>query len=201
MIKIIYQILPGFRWKDRCRISTPCNGPFFNPEGIGSFSPGLARFREGLPWVGVVKIRNPERVEYQILMNQIQPFQGCDFSVFLPRVARSSQPWAERFNPVGIGKADDNHFQPYFCFNPAWICSKGIPRPGGARASSARRSSSASCSGVRSGSNASSSSPNSVHSFSRISCFSLAESGRMFSIISETLIGLGLTGIRPIAST
>ncbi len=22
----------------------------FNPEGIASFSPGLARFREGLPW-------------------------------------------------------------------------------------------------------------------------------------------------------
>ena len=37
-------------------------------------------------------------------MKQIQPLQGCGFSVFLPRVARSSQPWAEWFNPFGIGR-------------------------------------------------------------------------------------------------
>jgi hypothetical protein len=63
---------------------------------------------------------NPERVEYQMLTKQIQPFQGCHFSVFSPRVARSpacatlrrgkSQPWAESFNPVGIGKANDKAF-------------------------------------------------------------------------------------------
>jgi hypothetical protein len=34
-----------------------------NPEGIESFSLGLARFREGLPWVNGKKNRNPERVE------------------------------------------------------------------------------------------------------------------------------------------
>ena len=84
--------------------------PSFNPEGIASFSPGLARFREGLPWVTAFKIHNPERVEYQALTKQIQPFQGCDFSVFSPRVARSSQPWAESFNPVGIGKTNDDSF-------------------------------------------------------------------------------------------
>jgi hypothetical protein len=36
---------------------------FRNPERIASFSPGLARFPEGLPWVNVSKIHNPERVE------------------------------------------------------------------------------------------------------------------------------------------
>ena len=80
----------------------------FNPEGIGSFSPGLARFREGLPWVAMVEFHNPERVESPVLLKQIQPFQGWDFSLFSPRVARSSQPWAESFNPVGIGKTHDH---------------------------------------------------------------------------------------------
>jgi hypothetical protein len=40
-------------------------------------------------------------------MNEIQPLQRCVFSVFSPRVARSSQPWADRFNPVGIGLAKE----------------------------------------------------------------------------------------------
>ena len=78
--------------------------PFVNPNGIASFSPGLARVREGLPWVAAFTFHNPERVEYQRLMKQIQPLQGCDFSRCSPRVARSSQPWAECFNPVGIEK-------------------------------------------------------------------------------------------------
>src|SRR5208282_5833314 len=82
--------------------------PFFNPERIASFSPGLARFREGLPWVAVFTFHNPERVEHQALTKQIQPFQGCDFSVFSPRVARASQPWVESFNPVGIAKNNDH---------------------------------------------------------------------------------------------
>jgi hypothetical protein len=33
-----------------------------NPEGVPAFSPGLARFREGLPWVVRKNINNPERV-------------------------------------------------------------------------------------------------------------------------------------------
>jgi hypothetical protein len=49
-----------------------------------------------------------EMVEYQFLMTPMQPLQGCEFSGFLPRVARSSQPWAESFNPVGIGKNNDH---------------------------------------------------------------------------------------------
>jgi hypothetical protein len=78
--------------------------PFVNPKGIASFSPGLARFREGLPWVDAFKSHNPEGVEYQRLKEQIQPLQGCDFFLFSPRVARGAQPWAEGFNPVGIEK-------------------------------------------------------------------------------------------------
>jgi hypothetical protein len=56
----------------------------FNPKGIVSFSPGLARFREGLPWVTDIDLRNPERIESQVFMKPIQPFQGCDFSGFSP---------------------------------------------------------------------------------------------------------------------
>jgi hypothetical protein len=78
-----------------------------NPEGIESSSPGLARFREGQPWVIARKCHNPNGVEYQIPMNQMQLFQSCDSSVISPRVARSSQPWAERGNPVGIGRTND----------------------------------------------------------------------------------------------
>jgi hypothetical protein len=37
--------------------------PSYNPNGIGSFSPGLARFREGLPWVTAVTLLYPEGVE------------------------------------------------------------------------------------------------------------------------------------------
>jgi hypothetical protein len=33
----------------------------------------------------------------------MQPFQGCRFIRRVPRVARSSQPWAEGFNPFGVG--------------------------------------------------------------------------------------------------
>ena len=58
--------------------------------------PKVGPIPEGLPWVFAIKFNNPERVEYQTLTNQIQPFQGCDYSVLSPRVARSSQPWAER---------------------------------------------------------------------------------------------------------
>ena len=81
-----------------------CKNHFINPKGIGSFSPGLARFREGLPWVAAFKFHNPERVEYQRFTKQIQPLQGCGFFLFSPRVARGAQPWAKSLNPVGIEK-------------------------------------------------------------------------------------------------
>ena len=53
-----------------------------NPNGIEAFSPGLARFREGLPWEAAITSHNPEGVEYQMLTKRIQPFQGFDFSLF-----------------------------------------------------------------------------------------------------------------------
>jgi hypothetical protein len=101
------EVLRCFRWNKNGLFINALQKPFFNPERIASFSPGLARFQEGLPWVAAFKCHNPERVEYQILMKQVQPFQGCDFHVFSPRVARSSQPWAESFNPIGIGKTQN----------------------------------------------------------------------------------------------
>src|SRR5208337_1354395 len=98
----------------------------FNPEGIGSFSPGLARFREGLPWVAAFKVINPERVEYQPLTNQIQPFQGCDYSVLSPRVARSSQPWAERLQSFQDCASGLNQCNPFRIARLGAIDSTGL---------------------------------------------------------------------------
>jgi hypothetical protein len=42
----------------------------------------------------------------------MQLFQSCDFSVLAPRVAHSSQPRAEIFNPFGI--AVTNYASPNF---------------------------------------------------------------------------------------
>jgi hypothetical protein len=41
----------------------------------------------------------------------MRPFQGFGFSMSSPRVARASQPWAERFNPFGIGGNKDKSRQ------------------------------------------------------------------------------------------
>ena len=76
------------------------------PKGLNHSAQGWPILR-GLPWVAAFELHNPERVEYQSLRKQIQPLQGCDSSMISPRVARSSQPWAGRFNPVGIGKTND----------------------------------------------------------------------------------------------
>ena len=53
------------------RFPSPCTIPnsLFapaNPERIESFSPGLARFREGLPWVMALNRHSPARVESQL---------------------------------------------------------------------------------------------------------------------------------------
>ena len=76
------------------------------PKGLNHSAQGWPILR-GLPWVAAFELHNPERVEYQSLRKQIQPLQGCDSSLISPRVARSSQPWAESFNPFGIGKTND----------------------------------------------------------------------------------------------
>ncbi len=70
----------------------------------------------------------------------------------------------------------------------AKTCSAGIPDRGFFRNSSSRRLSSASCSGVKSGSYASSSSWNSFQRLSKTCCLSLAGSGRISSIISGTVM-------------
>jgi protocatechuate 3,4-dioxygenase beta subunit len=97
------RVLRCFQWNSKSCLPTPCQGPCLNPEGIGSFSPGLDRVGEGLPWVAAINFLNPERVESQSLRQAIQPFQGCVLTEFSPRVVRSSQPWAESYNPFGIG--------------------------------------------------------------------------------------------------
>ena len=74
-----------------------------------SSSLGLARFREGLPQVIAFEFHNPEGVEYRTITSEMQPFQGCDSPRLQPRVARSSQPWARGFNPLGIEKPYDNN--------------------------------------------------------------------------------------------
>ncbi len=46
-----FAVLRWFRCNNSSRFLTWRNGLFFNPKGIGSFSPALARLREGLRWV------------------------------------------------------------------------------------------------------------------------------------------------------
>jgi hypothetical protein len=53
-----------------------CRGDFLNPKGIASLSPGLARFRESLPWVTAIHPTNPERVEAQCLTQLVQPLMS-----------------------------------------------------------------------------------------------------------------------------
>ena len=103
-----FAVFSGISWSG---LLTWSNGLFFNPKGIGSSSPALARFIEGQRWVAQRKGFNPERVAYQRLMKEIQLFQSCDFPVNSPWVARSAQPRADRFNPFGIGLTQDAHEQ------------------------------------------------------------------------------------------
>jgi hypothetical protein len=50
----------------RCKVHTSIL------KGLISFSPGLARFVEGLPWVIADKFHNSERVVYQTIITLIQ---------------------------------------------------------------------------------------------------------------------------------
>ena len=54
--------------------------PLLNPKGIASLSPGLARFRESLPWVTAIHATNPERVEAQSLVRYVQPLNYLPLS-------------------------------------------------------------------------------------------------------------------------
>ena len=96
--------------------SVECNSAFFQlgasavlqSQRDWIIQPRVGPIREGLPWVTIILFHNPERVVSQALTNAIQPFQGCGLFRFSPRVARSSQPWAERFNPFGIGAPNES---------------------------------------------------------------------------------------------
>jgi hypothetical protein len=50
-----------------------------NPKGIASFSPGLARLRQGLPWVVASKRHNPERVASVTLKPWYATFSGLQW--------------------------------------------------------------------------------------------------------------------------
>src|SRR5581483_2775133 len=61
--------------------------------------------RNALPWVGPQGSFNPERVESaRSHQSYPAPTPSGLSSIFsrIPRVARSAQPWAERFNPFRI---------------------------------------------------------------------------------------------------
>ena len=75
--------------------------PWLNPKGIASFSPGLLSLR-GYPGFIRPMFANPEGVGAN-RGEDATPLGLINLlSIPLPRVVRSSQPWAERLNPVGI---------------------------------------------------------------------------------------------------
>ncbi len=80
------------------------------------------------------------------------------------------------------------HHQPKRCFISALTCSQGIPSWGFFSKSARRRSSSAICSGVKSGAIQPSSSPYSSHTFSTNARFSSVGIGRICSIKSVALM-------------
>src|SRR5712691_1654511 len=83
-----------------------CVAPSAESQRDSATKPRVAR--NELPWENVRHIGdNPERVVADDHGNKTmpQPRWGCESSVALPRVARSSQPWAELHNPFGIEDA------------------------------------------------------------------------------------------------
>ena len=63
--------------------------------------PRVGATQERLPWDCQKKNINPNGVASSGAW-WMQPFQGWLRAGRVPRVARASQPWAERWNPVGI---------------------------------------------------------------------------------------------------
>src|SRR5882724_195657 len=84
-----------------------CVAPSAESQRDSATKPRVAR--NELPWENARDIGdNPERVVADDRGNKAmpQPRWGCESSVALPRVARSSQPWAELHNPFGIEDTD-----------------------------------------------------------------------------------------------
>ena len=70
-----------------------------NPKGIPSSSPGLRAAR--YPGSAVAGFSTPTGLRH-LCTGWPQPRWGCLPSAMFPKVARASQPWALRRNPVGI---------------------------------------------------------------------------------------------------
>ena len=73
--------------------------------------PRVGATQERLPWDNRKKIINPNGVASSGA-RWMQPFQGWMRGDRVPRVARASQPWADRWNPVGIREAATNPSAP-----------------------------------------------------------------------------------------
>src|SRR5687767_9017659 len=78
------------RWRDR--------GSADNPKGIVSFSPGLRG--TSYPGSKVEWVSTPTGLCH-VSSATPQPRWGCMSSATIPKVARSSQPWAGRWNLFG----------------------------------------------------------------------------------------------------
>ena len=74
-----------------------------NPKGIGSISLGLRG--TSYPKYRSQNVFNPNGVVLPS-SHTLQPRWGCETVWRFPRVARSSQPWANRWNPFGILYSD-----------------------------------------------------------------------------------------------
>ncbi len=76
-----------------------------NANGVPSTSPGLARGTSAYPGSAPQPSANPERVSStnsQRLGCNCNPFRVDPAREWKPRVARASQPWAVRWNAVGV---------------------------------------------------------------------------------------------------
>jgi hypothetical protein len=67
-----FSIVHRFRWDIEHGLPTWRDGLFFNPKGLASFSPALARFRESLHRVANKEDHNAEGVAYQRLMKEMK---------------------------------------------------------------------------------------------------------------------------------
>jgi len=95
-------VLLCLQWNRKSGFPTWRNHLFFNPKGIASLSPALARFPEGLRWVAIGG-RNTLKGFHVSVLHRDETLSGFVISPSRsPWVARSSQPRADRFNPFGI---------------------------------------------------------------------------------------------------
>lgn len=101
-LKCSNPLTPFTRCDWSCRHS---RAPLPNPNGIPSFSPGLAvqagRSRNDYPGSSCITHFNPNGVASS-LPEFLQPLQGCVHFAPLPSVAAARQHWAEGCNHVAV---------------------------------------------------------------------------------------------------